>query len=179
MHPQKVFSVDWNLSFVYVNQLFPLFPPCSAREAVLIDEWKIARTFSKYKGVSNFAEVEIVYNVEVKWTMAERNTCSCNTFWLRKVFQVAKSFRLYENTNHEQVLQWNKSMKQKISGMSRGKVLLWNETIFYKKWILCESCRLGTYLIYTFPSSSYCFIVRTITSIHVVLFTSIDIMNVD
>ena len=64
--------------------------------------------------------------------MAERNTCSWNTFWLRKVFQVAKSFWLYENTSHEQALQWNKSMKQKISGMSRGKVLLWNETIFTK-----------------------------------------------
>ena len=30
------------------------------------------------------------------------------------VFKVAKIFRLYENTSHEQVLQWNKSMKQKI-----------------------------------------------------------------
>ena len=41
---------------------------------------------------------------------------------LRKVVQVAKIFRLYENTSHEQVLQWNiKSMKQKISGISREK----------------------------------------------------------
>ena len=52
-----------------------------------------------------------LYNVDVKWTMAERNTCSRNTFWLCKVFEVAKSFRLYENTSHEQVLQWNKSMR--------------------------------------------------------------------
>ena len=33
--PQKVFSVDWNLSFMYVHELFPLFPPCSAQEIVL------------------------------------------------------------------------------------------------------------------------------------------------
>ena len=44
--------------------------------------------------------------------MAERNTCSWNTFWLRKVFHVAKSFWLYENTSHEQVLQWNKSINE-------------------------------------------------------------------
>ena len=40
---------------------------------------------------------------------------------LRKVSQVAKIFRLYENTSYEQVLPWNKSMKQKISGISREK----------------------------------------------------------
>ena len=43
---------------MYVNQLFPLFLPCSAREIiffiVLLDEQKIARTFSNDKGVSNF-----------------------------------------------------------------------------------------------------------------------------
>ena len=33
---------------------------------------------------------------------------------LRNVFKVAKIFPLYENMSHEQVLQWNKSMKQKI-----------------------------------------------------------------
>ena len=31
-----------------------------------------------------------------------------------KFFKVAKIFPLYENMSHEQVLQWNKSMKQKI-----------------------------------------------------------------
>ena len=41
---------------------------------------------------------------------------------LRKVSQVAKIFRLYENTSYEQVLPWNKSMKQKISGISREKL---------------------------------------------------------
>ena len=52
---------------------------------------------------------------------------------LRKVFQVAKIFRLYKNTSHEQVLQWNiKSMKQKISGISREKNLLCNNTLFPK-----------------------------------------------
>lgn len=40
---------------------------------------------------------------------------------LRKVSQVAKIFQLYENTSYEQVLPWNKSMKQKISGISREK----------------------------------------------------------
>ena len=43
---------------MYVNQLFPLFLPYSAREIiffnVLLDEQKIARTFSNDKGVSNF-----------------------------------------------------------------------------------------------------------------------------
>ena len=58
MRPKKVFSVDWNLSFVYIHQLFPLFPPRPAREIVLLNKWKIARTFSKDKGVSNFAEME-------------------------------------------------------------------------------------------------------------------------
>ena len=46
------------MSFVYVNQLFPLSLPCSAKEIiffiVLLDERKIARTFSNDKGVSNF-----------------------------------------------------------------------------------------------------------------------------
>ena len=42
---------------MYVNQLFPLFLPCSAREIIffiLLDEQNIARTFSNDKGVSNF-----------------------------------------------------------------------------------------------------------------------------
>ena len=60
--PQKVFSVGLNLSFVYMNQLFPLFLPCSAGEIiffiVLLDEQKIARTFSNDKGVSNFAGMD-------------------------------------------------------------------------------------------------------------------------
>ena len=43
---------------MYVHQLFPLFPPRPAREIVLLNEWKTARTFSKGKGVSNFAEME-------------------------------------------------------------------------------------------------------------------------
>ena len=45
------------MSFVYINQLFPLSLPCSAKEnffIVLHDERKIARTFSNDKGVSNF-----------------------------------------------------------------------------------------------------------------------------
>ena len=53
--PQNVFSVGWNLSFVYVNQLFPLFLLCSDIEIfffiVLLDEQKIARTFSNDKGL--------------------------------------------------------------------------------------------------------------------------------
>ena len=53
-----------------VNELFPLLPPYSAREIVLLDKRKIARTFSNDKGVSNFAEREN-YKVEAKWTIAE------------------------------------------------------------------------------------------------------------
>ena len=50
--------------------------------------------------------------------------------------------------------QWNK----RLSGMSRGKVLLWNETILQKvniMWMwISSSCRLGASSIYTFSSSS-------------------------
>ena len=67
--PQKVFSVGWNLSFVYINQLFPLLPPCFAREIVLLNEQKIARTFSNDKGL--FCWDGELYNGEAKWTMAE------------------------------------------------------------------------------------------------------------
>ena len=138
MLPQKVFPVDWNLSFIYVHQLFPLFPPHPAREIVLLNKWKIARTFSKDKGVSNFAEMEnnLLYYVEAKWTMAKWN--SWNTFWPCKVFKVAKIFPLYQNMSNEQVLQWNKLMKQKIIRYEQRKSspLKWN--YFYKKWISCE-----------------------------------------
>ena len=75
--------------------------------------------------------MENYYYVEAKYTMAEWN--SWNIFWLRKVFKVAKIFRLDENTSHEQVLQWNKLMKQKIIRYEQRK---WD--YFYKKWILCE-----------------------------------------
>ena len=68
-HPWNVFSVGWNLSFVYINQLFPLLAPCFAREIVLLNEQKIARTFSNDKGL--FCWDGELYNGEAKWTMAE------------------------------------------------------------------------------------------------------------
>ena len=122
----QVFPVDWNLSFIYVHQL------------KLFNKWKIARTFSKDKGVSNFAEMEnnLLYYVEAKWTMAKWNRW--NTFWPRKVFKVAKIFPLYQNMSHEQVLQWNKPMKQKIIRYEQRKSSPLKWDYFYKKWILCE-----------------------------------------
>ena len=95
--PQKVFSVGWNLSFVYVNQLFPLFLPCSAREIiffiVLLDEQKIARTFSNEKRVSNFnfagMENYIMVKQSGRW-LNELN--SWNTFYYAKFFRLLRSF---------------------------------------------------------------------------------------
>ena len=84
--PQK-----WNLSFMYVNQLFPLFLPCSAREIiffiVLLDEQKIARTFLNDKGVSNFNFSGMENYLMVKqsgWWLNELN--SWNTFCTTQSF---------------------------------------------------------------------------------------------
>ena len=63
---------------------------------------------------------------------------SWNTFWLRKVFKVAKIFPLYENMSHEQVLQWNKSMKQKIIRYEHRKSSPLKWGYFYKKGMLRE-----------------------------------------
>ena len=82
--PQNVFSVGWNLSFVHVNQLLPLFPPCSAWEIiffVLLDEQKIARTFSNEKGVSNFNFAGMENYIMVKQSGRWLNELNCwNTF---------------------------------------------------------------------------------------------------
>ena len=63
---------------------------------------------------------------------------SWNTFWLSRVFKVAKLLPLYENMSHEQVLQWNKSMKQEIIRYEQRKSSPLKWDYFYKKWILCE-----------------------------------------
>ena len=128
--PQKVFPVDWNLSFMYVHQLFPLFPPRPAREIVLLNKWKTARTFSKGKGVSNFAEMEnyITLKQSGQWLNEIAETLSDYAKFLRllRFFHCMKTWAMSKFCNG--ISQWNK----RLSGMSRGKVLLWNETIFTK-----------------------------------------------
>ena len=119
---------------MYINQLFPLLPPCFAREIVLLNEQKIARTFSNDKGVSNFAGMEnyIMVKQSGRW-LNELNSRSSLSV-LRKVFQVAKILRLYENASHEQVLQWNiTSMKQNILGISQRKNSPMKQDSFSKK----------------------------------------------
>ena len=87
----KRFFLLVETSFVYVNQLFPLFLPCSAREIiffiVLLDEQKIARTFSNDKGVSNFnfagMENYIMVKQSGRWLneLNSRNTfCTMQSF---------------------------------------------------------------------------------------------------
>ena len=104
--PQSAFYTDrffllvnWNLSFVYVNQLFPLFLPCSAREIiffiVLLDEQKIARTFSNEKRVSNFnfagMENYIMVKQSGRW-LNELNSRNTFSVYYAKFFRLLRFF---------------------------------------------------------------------------------------
>ena len=86
----KRFFLLVETSFVYVNQLFPLFLPCSAREIiffVLLDEQKIARTFSNDKGNSNFNFAEMENYIMVKQSGQWLNELnSWNTFCTTQSF---------------------------------------------------------------------------------------------
>ena len=70
---------------MYVHQLFPLFPPHPAREIVLLNKCKTARTFSKGKGVSNFAEMEnyITLKQSGQWLNERAETISDYAKFLR------------------------------------------------------------------------------------------------
>ena len=103
---------------------------------------------------------------------------------LRKVSQVAKIFRLYENTSYEQVLPWNKSMKQKISGISREKSSSEMRLLFQKvnitwMWIsLHVSCRLR--IIFDFYNFFFFFFLMFYcTEIQCITSTFTSIVNVD
>ena len=149
---------------MYVNQLFPLFLPCSAREIiffiVLLDEQKIARTFSNDKGVSNFnfagMENYIMVKQSGRW-LNELN--SWNTFYYAKFVRLLRSFDCMKTWAMSKFCngiysQWNKryqvSAEKKFSSATR---LFFQKVNITWMWISL-SCRLKTSLISAFSSSS-------------------------
>ena len=66
---------------------------CSAREIVLLDEQKIARTFSNDKGVSNFAGMEnyIMVKQSGRW-LNELNSRNTFSVYYAKFFRLLRFF---------------------------------------------------------------------------------------
>ena len=66
---------------------------CSAREIVLLDEQKIARTFSNDKGVSNFAGMEnyIMVKQSGRW-LNELNSWNTFSVYYAKFFRLLRFF---------------------------------------------------------------------------------------
>ena len=91
--PSKGFFCWLKPEFWVGYQLFPLFPPCSAREIVLLDEQKIARTFLNDKGVSNFAGMEnyIMVKQSGRW-LNELNSRNTFSVYYAKFFRLLRFF---------------------------------------------------------------------------------------